>query len=261
VLVGLVLPWPRAAAERLWDRWMLGRVEIVPVEREGLPESVTRVFELHEREPFQFEPVGDLAQAEQIAGFHLLLPSPDILGGPPAMAVVRNVTLTTEPLDVKELKRALAGADASDIVVRDEWNGTTLTVEGGPVVAATYAAAGVQLMQAAPLRMNAPPGFRFDQFMELALRVFGRDAAEARDLAAKLAANPALLMVLRPGHHTTVREFPLRNGAGSIIGGDEGGMCAFWSVADRLFIVSAQKMDEKLASAIANSVELRAARR
>jgi hypothetical protein len=32
-------------------------------------------------------------------------------------------------------------------------------------------------------------------------------------------------------------------------------------VADRLFIVSAQKMDEKLASAIANSVELRAARR
>jgi len=255
VLIGVVLPWPRAAAQRLWDRWMLARVEIVRVDREGLPDSVTRVFELREREPLQFEQVADLAQAEQLAGFHPLLPAQDILGGPPVMAVIRKVTLTTEPLDVEELNRALAAVDASDIVVRDEWNGTTLTVEGGPVVVAKYMEAGVELMQAAPLQMNTPPGFRFDQFMELAFRVFGRNATEARDLAAKLTANPALLMVLRPGHHTAVREFPLRTGSGAVIGDPDGGMCVFWSTAGRLFIVSSPKMDETLATAVANSID------
>ncbi|HEX5110339.1 MAG TPA: hypothetical protein VFV95_17935 [Vicinamibacterales bacterium] len=258
VLIAIVLPWPRAAAQRLWDRLMLGRVEIVRVDRPELPDSVTSVFELREREPFQVEEVHDIAAAERIAGFHPLLPATDILGGPPAMAVIRKVTLSTDPLDVKELNRALAAVDASDIAVRDEWDGTTLTVEGGPVVVARYMEAGVELMQAAPLQMNVPPGFRFDQFMELAFRVFGRNATEARDLAARLTANPALLMVLRPGHHTAVREFPLRNGSGAVIGDPDGGMCVFWSTAGRLFIVSSPKLDEQLAAAVANSIDAHA---
>jgi hypothetical protein len=37
-------------------------------------------------------------------------------------------------------------------------------------------------------------------------------------------------------------------------------MCAFWSTAGRMFIVSAEKMDEQLARAIASSTEALAAR-
>src|SRR5262245_46245046 len=53
-LVLLALPWPRAAAQRLWDRLTLGRVEVVQVTRRDLPESVTALFDWQEsgrREP------------------------------------------------------------------------------------------------------------------------------------------------------------------------------------------------------------------
>jgi hypothetical protein len=259
VLIALVLPWPRAAAQRLWDRLILGRVEVVRVDRAGLPDGITRVFEMREAAPLQFEAVDDVAQAERAAGFRPRLPAADILGGPPAMAVVRKVTLTTEPLNVSEMRRALAAVDATDITVPSEWNGTVLTVEGGPVVVARYPAAGVELMQAAPLNMTVPHGFHFDRFMELAFRVFGRNATDAKDFAARLAANPALLMVLRPGHHTIVREIPLRSGPAAIVGDPDGGMCVFWSTPGRLFIVSSAQMDEKLAIAVASSIDERVA--
>ena len=258
VLVALVLPWPRAAAQRLWDRLILGRVQIVRVERAALPDSVTRVFEMREREPFQFEPVADLAQAEQVAGFRAWLPAPDVLKGPPEIAVIRRVTLATEPLNVPEITEALTTAGVSDVTLRPEWNGTTLTVEGGPVIVARYPEAGVEVMQTPPLRMTMPSGFRFDQFMEVAFRAFGRNAAEARDLARRFAANPGLLMVLRPGHQAVVREIALPMGPVAIMGEPDGGMCVFWSRPDRLFIVSSSKMDETLAAAVASSIGARA---
>src|SRR5262245_16679290 len=43
-IVVLAMPWPRAAAQRLWDRLTLSRIEIVQVARPNLPESVTAVF-------------------------------------------------------------------------------------------------------------------------------------------------------------------------------------------------------------------------
>ena len=170
------------------------------------------------------------------------------------MFVIRKVTLATEPLNVDEINQALAAAGISDVTMRPEWNGAALTVEGGPVIVARYQEAGIELMQTAPLKMTTPPEFRFDQFMEVAFRVFGRSTTEARDLAQRLAANPALLMVLRPGHHAVAREIASQAGPVSIIGSTEGGMCAFWSAPGRMFIVSAMKMDEKLAEAIASSV-------
>jgi hypothetical protein len=203
---------------------------------------------------------GDTAEAEQVAGFHPWLPASDILGGPPAMAVIRRVVMRTAPLDVDEMNRAPAAVDVSGVTVRPEWQGATLTVEGGPVVVARYPAAGVELMQTEPLRLTTPTGFHFDRFMELAFRVFGRSATDARDLAARPADNPALLMVLRPGHHTAVREVALHSGSAAIIGGDSGGMCVFWSAPGRLFVVSSAKMDEKLAADVANSIAAHARR-
>src|SRR5262249_33290201 len=79
----LALPWPRAAAQRLWDRLTLGRVEVVQVTRKDLPESVTALFDWQEsgnREPIV---VHDLAEAERVAGFRPRLPPPDLLKGTP----------------------------------------------------------------------------------------------------------------------------------------------------------------------------------
>src|SRR4051812_34041472 len=72
VLVLLALPWPRAAAQRLWDRLSLGRIEVVQSTRNDLPQPVN---------PFDWkedndEPIAvrDAAEAERIAGFRPLLP-------------------------------------------------------------------------------------------------------------------------------------------------------------------------------------------
>src|SRR5215472_10688354 len=40
ILVLAALPWPRAAAQRLWDRLSLGRIEVVRSTRNDLPQPV-----------------------------------------------------------------------------------------------------------------------------------------------------------------------------------------------------------------------------
>src|SRR4051812_2748326 len=49
-LVLLALPWPRAAAQRLWDGLSLGRIEVVRSARNDLPQPVN---------PFDWKPDND----------------------------------------------------------------------------------------------------------------------------------------------------------------------------------------------------------
>ena len=250
-LATMALPWPRAAAQRLWDRLSLGRVEIVQVSRKDLPESVTDVFTLQDRNRPMPEAVRDLADAERVAGFRPLLPPPGVLSGTPELSVERSVSFTTLPLRTADIERALAAAGISDITVPREWEGTTLTAEGGPLVVANYPDAMVEVMQSPPFRMTTPPGFRFDRFMEIAFRVFGRSAHDARTLAKEIAANPALVMHF-PEHHK-VREVSLRSGRGVIVGDDDG-FCFFWNTSDRIYIVAAAKLSEEQAVSLADSI-------
>ena len=250
-LTMLALPWPRAAAQRLWDRLSLGRVEIVQISRKDLPESVAAVFTMEDRSRPMPEAVRDAADAERLAGFRPSLPPPGVLRGAPNLSVVRSVAFTTLPLRTAAIERALAGAGISDVTVPREWEGTTLTAEGGPMVVAEYPDANVEVMQSPPFRMSTPPGFRFDRFMEIAFRVFGRSAHDARTLAREIAVNPALVMHF-PEHHR-VREVSLRSGRGVIVGDDDG-FCFFWNTSDRIYIVAAAEMSEERAVALADSI-------
>ena len=250
-LTVLALPWPRAAAQRLWDRLSLGRVEIVQVSRKDLPEDVAAVFTMQDRSRPMPEAVRDAADAERVAGFRPSLPPPGVLSGTPNLSVVRSVAFTTLPLRTADIERALAAAGISDIIVPREWEGTTLTAEGGPMVVAEYPDAHVEVMQSPPFKMSTPPGFRFDRFMEIAFRVFGRSAHDARTLAKEIAANPALVMHF-PEHHR-VREVALRSGRGVIVGDDDG-FCFFWNTSDRIYIVAAAVMSEEQAVALADSI-------
>jgi hypothetical protein len=250
-LTVLALPWPRAAAQRLWDRLTLRRVEVVQISRKDLPESVTALFTMEDRNRPMPEAVRDLAEAERVAGFRPSLPPPGVLSGTPTLSVMRSLVFTTLPLKTADIERALAAAGISDLTVPREWEGTTLTAEGGPLVVANYPDAMVEVMQSPPFRMSTPPGFRFDRFMEIAFRVFGRSAHDARTLAKEIAANPALVMHFP--EHDEVREVSLRSGRGVIVGDDDG-FCFFWNTADRIYLVAAAKMSEQQAVALANSI-------
>jgi hypothetical protein len=251
-LAVIAMPWPRALAQQLWDRLQLGRVAVVQVDREDLPDEIAGVFVMEPR-PFDQEPVADEAAAERIAGFRPRLPPNGILNGKPALSIVKRAVLATRPLKTADMERALASAGVSDITVPKEWEGLTLIAEAGPVVVADYN--GVEIMQSAPFRMNTPPGFQFGRFMEMAFRVFGRSASEARVLGAKFEANPAL--VLHFPERAPVRDVPLRSGTGIIVGDlkSDDLICFFWNTSDRIYIVSATNVSEETLAELANSIQ------
>jgi hypothetical protein len=250
-LVLLALPWPRAAAQRLWDRLTLGRVEVVQVTRRDLPESVTALFDWQESRRDEPIVVHDLAEAERVAGFRPKLPAPDVLNGTPEMSVVRKSVFTIAAIHTADIERALAAAGVSDLKVPKEWEGATLTAEVGPAVNIEYKDAMVELTESPPFKLTTPPGFPVARFMEIAYRIFGKGAAEARDLSLKFEANPAWMLVFPA--HDTVREVPLRAGHGIAAGGRDG-MCFFWNTDDRIYIISAAQMNEALGMAVANSI-------
>jgi hypothetical protein len=250
-LVLAALPWPRALAQQLWDRLVLSRIAVVQVGGEDLPDDVAAMFIMEPR-PFDQEPVADQTEAERIAGFRPLFPPDAILSGKPALSIVKRAVLATRPLRIADMERALASAGVSDIAVPTNWEGLTLIAEAGPVVVADYA--GIQIMQSAPFRMNTPPGFEFGRFMEMAFRVFGRGADEAKMLGAKFEANPGL--VLHFPERAPVRDVALRSGNGIIVGdlNSDELICFFWNTPDRIYIVSATNVSEQRLVALADSI-------
>jgi hypothetical protein len=252
VVLGLLaLPGPRAAAQRLWTQITLGRWEIVEVDRESVPDDVAAVFAM-QPQPFDEESVQSVDEAARIVGFRPLLPSSGVSGSP-ALSVVNSVTLSTKTLETAEIERALAAAGVADVAVPREWEGTTLVAYGGPVVVAHYQE--LELIQAAPFRMTTPAAFEFGRFMEIAFRVFGREAGEAKALGQRFAANPALVMHFP--EHGPVRDVPLRSGHGVFVGdpGQSDEVCFFWNTPDRIYIISADRMTEEQAAAVANSLQ------
>src|SRR5580765_1103500 len=85
ILLLAALPWPRAAAQRLWDRLTLGRVEVMQVTRRDLPDP-SKLFDGKE-ESDEAIPVRDAAEAERVAGFRPLLPPALVVSGAPKLTV------------------------------------------------------------------------------------------------------------------------------------------------------------------------------
>jgi hypothetical protein len=247
ILLLAALPWPRAAAQRLWDRLTLGRVEVVRVAQEHLPEPVNP-FDWKEDNDERIE-VRDAADAERVAGFRPLLPPADVVSETPKLSVSKRGVMSST-VKVADLQRALTAAGVAGVSVPKDWEGVTLRVERGPEVDANYENSKFGISQSAPFKLTTPSGFPVGEFMEIAYRLYGKSAVDARELSRKFIANPAWMLVF-PGHDT-VREVSWKGGRAVAAGGQ--GMCFFWNTRDRLFIVGAQKMNPDFGVAIANSV-------
>ena len=247
LVVLLALPWPRAAAQRLWDRLSLGRMEVVRVTQANLPQPLN-LFDWKEESD---EPVAvhDADEAQRVAGFRPLLPPADVVRGTPKLTVSKRSVMSST-VKVADLERALTAAGITGVRVPADWEGVTLRVERGPEIVAEYDDAKMGMTQSAPFKLTTPSGFPVGEFMEIAYRLYGKSAAEAGDLSRKFIANPAWMLVF-PGHDT-VKEVPWKGGRAVAAGGQ--GMCFFWSTPDRVFIIGAQKMDPDFGVLVANSV-------
>src|SRR5262245_60667742 len=122
ILVLAALPWPRAAAQRLWDRLTLVRVEVVPVAQDN-PVQPEKLFDFKE-EGDQPINVQDAVEAERIAGFRPLLPPPDVIPGTPELKVIKHEVMSST-VRVADLERALAATGVTGVRVPREWEGVT----------------------------------------------------------------------------------------------------------------------------------------
>jgi hypothetical protein len=112
----------------------------------------------------------------------------------------------------------------------------------------------IQIMQAAPFRMTTSSNLPFGDFMTVAFRLFGHGPVEARELGARLAANPGLVMHFPK--RGTARDVPLQSGQHGILldQGEPEGACFFWSLPGRIFALSSETLRPDEAATIANSM-------
>ena len=249
----LVSPWPRAAAQRLWDEFFVSRVTFVEINRDDVPDEVNGAFQLSEINAGSMRSVPNPEAAELEAGFRPTLPVGAPLSGPPKLLVVLSTVLSTGPVDTMVFQRALDRRGLSDLRVPSEWRDVRLAFQIGPLVFAEYPEATV--IQTPPVKMITPAGFRYDQFIELGFRLFGRSAEEAHAFGRAYAANPTLVMLTPPGARVDMRDVTLLAGQGVVIADHEEPqeLSVFWMLRDRVYAVTGN-ISEDVAVAIANAI-------
>ncbi|HET9362906.1 MAG TPA: hypothetical protein VFO58_24320 [Vicinamibacterales bacterium] len=228
----LVLPGPRLAAQRLWDRVVLGRIQVLIADLDVA--GAASGFFSPQNLRLDVRSASSIGEASERAGFWPRLPDPDVFPGSPTYSVA-DATLATLPLRTPAIRYLVARAGGSPGEVPDSWNGAMLEVRVGPVILADYG--GVVLLQSLPFELVKPVDFDLELFYRIAFQALGASELYARSLGADLAVNPALLMFMPREDSHLVHEFPTRSGNGVMIGEvyGPGSKVALWSGSDRLY--------------------------
>lgn len=121
-------------------------------------------------------------------------------------------------VDTQQLASVLELLDLDDVQVPGEWDGRSLTVRMPRAVIMKYAKGErrVEFRQAASPEVDLPPGADLAQMGEVALRVLGLDAREARRTAQRIDWNGTLLVPV-PVHASAFREVTIHGAKGLVI--------------------------------------------
>jgi hypothetical protein len=228
----LVLPGPRLAAQRLWDRVVLGRIQVLIADFDG-PGGVAGFFS-PQVVNMEVHGVASIEEAGQVAGFVPRLPEPDVFSVAPTFSVA-DVTAAMPPLRAPAIRYLAARTGGSASEVPDTWDGVTLKLRVGPVIMADYG--GVILLQSLPFELIKPADFDLRLFYRIAFRALGASELHAQTLSADLDINPALLMVMPREDSELVQGFRTRSGTGVMIEGvyGPGKIVGVWSGSDRVY--------------------------
>jgi hypothetical protein len=249
----LVLPAPRAFAQRLWDRLFLGRVEVVRINFDDLPAELLR----WEIVGWSGKPtiVADASAASRTAGFEPRLPRPGILRDEPKLFLTGSTTARIR-LSVRDLEAGLRSAGASEVDVPPSWEGATLAVRISPILIAEYPE--ISLTQSLPIAVDIPAGFEMVRFLQTLFRIAGMEPRVAAHLSEKFAVNPTWFLGIPQDEAVEVREVQLASGPGMLIedfddAGQTERIALVWNAPDRIYAVSG-KISRELAVSIANSI-------
>jgi hypothetical protein len=252
----LVNPRTRALAQQLWQWIIVGRIEVVRVNFDSLPEDARSLQGQLVNQPGPPQVVHDTEEAAQRAGFAPRLPRPGILSGTPRLSVLDSMSFGTL-LRAADLQLALQKAGVSDEAIPREWDGAQLTLQIGATVMAEWH--DVALIQGLPPVLSTPPGFDLGAFATAVLRAVGMNRETARRFGHRMITAPALLLGIGTEDEVAIREVGLDTGPATLIEdfGDNGRLervTVLWSVPDRVYVLSGA-FSADLATAVANSID------
>src|SRR5260370_27915917 len=143
----------------------LKKFEVVRVNPSGMetrPESLRAIF----ADPTPgADAIDTVEEAAVRAGFTPRLPKSE---NKPEFGVMPAIH-GEATISISELKAALSNAQATDVVVPQDWNNVKITIQQGAGVLADYG--DFLITQAPPLTITAPAGFPLNRFMQIAFRI------------------------------------------------------------------------------------------
>jgi hypothetical protein len=252
-LVALVVlaPSGRAAAQELWYRLFVSRLEVVRMDLSRVP------LDTSIRTDGAAQSAASVEEAAAIAGYTVELPPAHVLPGSPVLTVLPPIDLV-QTIRTGPLAAALTAAGAGDVEVPAEWDGVTLRGRIGRTVVARYLGPigpggqpdDVEIIQTPPVRLDLPAGFSLDRFAEAVFRAGGLSWWQARTLGQEYAAHPAWLMDVPDDKAVTVETLPLNGGTAIVIeeaqAGDGAQTSVFVSRPWRLYAVSSLSRERSL---------------
>ena len=227
----------------------LKRFEILRVDPAGmnrLPPSLRAIFV----DPVpDAEPVASLNEAAVRAGFTPRLPTP----ATPLQFGVTDPVHVEARIEIAALNQALRDGTVTNVTAPQDWEAVTIGIEQGRGVLADYG--DFLIVQAPPLSLNTPSGFPLDQFLEILLRVVGINAADARVLGQKFAADPAVFFPIPIRYEMDIHQVPLKSGSGLLLQNASkiGDLALVWSTADHVYFLTGGLTETQILE-LANSI-------
>lgn len=199
----LLIPTTRALAQSLWRTLVLWRAEPLSLDMAATSMDLLmpNVFPLHQNG--MSWRTSDLAEAERLAGFHVMtLTSPQSAHRPsfrveqqPEIARIVDLALIREELIRlgRPMVSAPDGIDGTKIVVRPQGRLVVTSYGECPQIKGMWRACAF-LVQARPKVLELPPNVSVEPFVKFSLELAGLSAERARQLQILAGGDPTIFL-------------------------------------------------------------------
>lgn len=251
----VMIPATRSLAQQFWQWLTVGRVDVVRVDFDSLPDEAHSLRATMIQKPVG-APARDIQEAASHAGFAPHLPDPGVLAGTPTLSTLSPMSFGTT-LRTSDLELALRKAGVSDLQVPREWDGAELVVRIGSSVNAAWPEMG--LIQAMDPVIATPQGFDLARFATAILRAAGMDAGAGQKFGSQFVRSPALLFGISMEDKVNIREVRLRSGPATLIEDlDDNGKveqtALLWGANGRVYILTGPAAADRMI-AVADSIQ------
>lgn len=238
-------------AQKLWERFTATRVEAVRVrttpemhaaiQTENLPGTASAP-----------RPARDLDEAAQRLGFRPRLPHAGIFASAPSL-----MTMGEFGVRIMINGAALRRLVPADVAVPPEWDGASIAVRQHGTSMASYGG-DYQVIESGAVDITHSASIRLPELVRVVLRASGNSEATSSAVAARVAADPALLLGIDEEEETEIREVDLKWGKGTLLHDLEDGRVVraalWWRSNGHIFAISGP-LNDALMIAAANSID------